>query len=753
MYRRFSALSIILLLTLSSSFALITFENPQINRESKILYTVKHELGGTESYRTLFQTDATGNENTKILTCFPEKMELLSKGALLQIRNRYGTARYSIADETLSWITRYDGFPTDAKSIVPETASSDGKWLCYLKKTGAATGLLVLKNAMTMQEYILDDKAEFDYEKVPAKWSPEKDLLLYEKDGGVYFCDPKAFEQNLQMDDSFRRIGDGAINCIEWANPKYIIYINRDLIYKIGTNELYTRALYSPVVGAGVVVGRIPLGFDPKKDHFWVNRGVNKLITIKSNSVISVYKITGASSSGFTDSYSKPFTDVRGSVVDYNLFWASDGTEILWVNLVGIDDGKKKSSIYRLSSYLELVGTIEQSKEPVLSPDGSKIVFGAGNNLFVYSLNQWDMIGYIKGEKFISYVWNGNETIYAGGASTVREWKMEDDGKFGPKGKILFLSSVKSAFWKLNSETTVTAQCATNDAIFFDYDHFRNVWLESAEDSRVAFEFMKKAAVKSQVVQNGKYRVYTGTTDNLLFENALYVRTLTGNGSTAPVFEEAVRKTPARRQVALVFDAVDSADGVTDILSVLSDYGIKGTFFLNGEFIRRYPKETKQIFLAGHDCASMFFTLTDFNEKGYVIDEEFVRRGLARNEDEFFAATGSELLLMWHAPFYKSTERIRKFGRDSGYKYIECSRLSLDTNTLEKSAEDGRKWYLGARDLVEIYVENAEDHMIIPVSAGISKGTRKDYLYEKLRLLIGDLLDEGFEFVPVRNLK
>ena len=108
--------------------------------------------------------------------------------------------------------------------------------------------------------------------------------------------------------------------------------------------------------------------------------------------------------------------------------------------------------------------------------------------------------------------------------------------------------------------------------------------------------------------------------------------------------------------------------------------------------------------------------------------------------------------MIWHAPFYKANSQIKKAGEASGYRYIEAGRLALDTYTLEKAA-DGNKWYLGAKDLVKLYVDNAQPDMIIPVNVGLADGTRTDFLYEKLSLLIGNFLDEGYEFTLVRNIK
>jgi len=60
---------------------------------------------------------------------------------------------------------------------------------------------------------------------------------------------------------------------------------------------------------------------------------------------------------------------------------------------------------------------------------------------------------------------------------------------------------------------------------------------------------------------------------------------------------------------------------------------------------------------------------------------------------------------------------------------------------------------LSAKELVKLYVDAASPNMIIPINVGAPDGTRKDYLYEELSLLIGNLLDLGYDFTLVRNLK
>ena len=42
---------------------------------------------------------------------------------------------------------------------------------------------------------------------------------------------------------------------------------------------------------------------------------------------------------------------------------------------------------------------------------------------------------------------------------------------------------------------------------------------------------------------------------------------------------------------------------------------------------------------------------------------------------------------------------------------------------------------------------------IVPVTVGLSNGTRESYLYDSLDLLLSAILDAGFDIVPVRYLK
>ena len=100
-------LIIFLLLGTSSLFAKISFGSSDLNQNDELLFTVSQNQAGSKKYNSLFYTKLTNGEtsaNPEILTCYPEQMELLNNGTVLQIRNRYGIAKYYMNSGKFDWI-------------------------------------------------------------------------------------------------------------------------------------------------------------------------------------------------------------------------------------------------------------------------------------------------------------------------------------------------------------------------------------------------------------------------------------------------------------------------------------------------------------------------------------------------------------------------------------------------------------------------------------------------------------------------
>ncbi len=719
-------------------FANISFENPDISSRDELVYILNYQTTGSYSYKSAFRSkliEKTSSSKKDLISCFPEQMELLSlmNKPVLQIRNRFGTARYYTATDSLSWIRQSEEIPLTTSFVTPYSASPDGKWICLIQKTGLASGNLLLENTSTGKQIELADNILFSYDKVPVKWSPEGTILLYEKKGNVFFCSPDAMGRDVEVEERYRKIGRGSIDSVEWASSRYLVYIDDYLVYRINSKELYTTSLYSGIISQGTPIGRLPFKFHSNHDNFSISPDTTSLVIAQDKKNFTYFKTIFSSCDYMNIVYSKPYTDSKASLANYSIFWDKNGEPILWFEKLPFDSTKVQGMVLKLGEQSQSVLEIEDSGEPVLSPDKSKVAFFAGSTLYIYDINSWNRIAQLSGEKVLNVVWENNSSLFIGGDVTIRRWTIGNE-----KAETVTVSSAQSVFW---DSTSGAITCETSDGRRFYYSPANGKWKPSSNSQDITHN-----------LQNGKYRVYCGTTANPYFDNALYVRTLSKKAVTKPLYSVSTKKMDAKKKIALIFDAYDNADGLPKIISSLSRFDIPGTFFINGEFIRRYPSQTRQIALNGYECASMFFTSTDLTDTTFIVDSNFIARGLGRNEDEFYLCTGKELSLFWHTPFYQSSPSIETAGNEAGYEYVNSYHKNSDNISL-RQIEDGSA-YITPVKLIEEYVDlmKATGGGVVPVTVGVSQENMPENLWEHIDLLINTLLNENFELVTISQL-
>ncbi len=723
-------LCLVFSLFLFSVSAGTSFGNPDLNLNDEILFTVRHNMVGTSPYKSLFYArlkDGYPEMAPELLTCYPEQMELLSGGDILQIRNRYGIARYNTRGGQLNWIEKSEELPENILPVVPYSASPNGKYFCRLERTSLYSGSLILENTENGKQSILCENVLNSYEDLPVKWSPDSTVVVYEKNGAVYFCNPDAVLRGVEIDERYRKIGRGTINSVHWASAKYLAYIDDYLLYKINTKELYTLGLYSGIIGQGKPMGRLPFQFNPLTDRFSSDSEVTSAVVTQNGRLFTYLVVRSASCDYMDVIYSRPYTESSASLIDSYIFWDNSGKPVLWQEKFPYDGTSEKGSVYKLDVNAKQVLEIQDSGKPFVSPNGTKVAFFAGSTVYVYDINSWKRLGILTGEKVISAIWTDDTELYVGGEKSIRKWNLVTN-----KTSTVTLSSVNAGYWN-KSDYTIVAD--SGNSKFYIYDYERKTW--SPFSSAEAF-------VPAPEKQNGRYRAYVGTTQNKTYDNALYVRSLSKNSITVPLYSTSAKKAPEKKKAAIAIELYDNADGLPEILSELKKYNVKATFFINGEFIRRYPSETRQIVANGHLCASMFFTTADLTENSFVINEDFIRRGLARNEDEFYDCTKTELSLFWHAPYYAVNPEIIQAGDNAGYTYIDTG-----SDVSEFTNPDA-----GPEKLIRKYAQRLEQTGggMVSVVGGFSQSNHSRPLYKYMDLLISVLLDSGYELVDLNSL-
>lgn len=746
---------------ISQVFAQVKFEKFDLNNNNKLIFSVKHSPIVESEYEALFymsldekinqSTINSEKNNPKLLTCYPEKLEILKEANIFQFRNRYGTALYDVKQDSLNWVKRSAEIEKSSTAFIPVyhnrlpplSVSPDGKYIFYIEQTSAAKGKLVVKSLETNSVLVVASDIEYGYDFVPVKWSSDSSIAIYENKGNLFFYNFKDAKFSKQLPEKYRSIGVGSINNVYWADENLLMYINHDLVYSISSTELYTRALYSDLIGTGRIVGRLPSPFVPSDDKFWTSVDGKSIVLLQDNRTLWYMELSGTDFNFVTTLFSYPFVTVPGTALNFNVFWANAKSgnviqyPIVWLEM--LRDGKSESYVYKLirdnegkQAYFESLPLSVLAHNPQLSPDKKYLSFVCEKNFNVYDLSTWTSKFVFNEEEISSYSWINNSSILLGGNETVRVWNCVVNSS-----KILFLSQATRFGWDGESDTVL----ASNSFGYFAYNQNSGVWKKASNN-----------IFRPQSTRNSKWRVFIDRSSNDAFENTLYGRELNAESYNIPLFEQCTEISAYNKpKVALTFDALDNADGLTPILSSLNRYGIKSTFFINGEFVRRFPTGVNEIIKAGHQCGSMFFSPYSLDDDAFKFTETFIRRGLARNEDDFYELTGSELSLVWHMPSYYLTDSILKAGEKSGYIWIDKGLAPEDYITYEKSLEDEIQ-YMSTSQIIDYLMENLEPGAIIPISVGIASGTRGDYLYDKLDVLISAILSEGYEIVTVSEL-
>ena len=137
-------------------------------------------------------------------------------------------------------------------------------------------------------------------------------------------------------------------------------------------------------------------------------------------------------------------------------------------------------------------------------------------------------------------------------------------------------------------------------------------------------------------------------------------------------------------------------------------------------------------------------------DASYQIDTNFIKQGLAKNEDDYHAITGKELTLLWHAPYYVINSQIIQASREMNYTYIGRDVDPLDWVSSQDATMSA--FYMPAAALVERVMKLKKPGSIIPIRIGKTSPGREDYLFHDLDTLINGLIEQGYSIVPVSVL-
>jgi peptidoglycan/xylan/chitin deacetylase (PgdA/CDA1 family) len=753
----------------------VRFSGLDLSRDGELLFQIRASGPSCGPYDTLFLENL-GSGKLRQLTLFPEQvMSLPSSGGLL-VYNRYGLFA---SDEDLGALRPLAAFSSflgeqriERGELPPVALSPDGRCLLYVRPTSAAFGDLLLIDVAAETEYLVSRGVEVELGNSPALWASDSSFFVYSKGNTLYYQSARQSQERRPLTEGYREIGPGKLSNLSVGADGLLYYVAGTAVYRLDSRELFTRAFYRGYLDIGRLVGQIPFRFDGNFDRFWVSPQGSQILLNKGRRNLFLYVLSAEDFADTGGSRTLPYLYLPRNTRVSRVLWPAGGPLTVLTEVV--EAGTRKLGLYRLEpgergvaagfAALEAGGL----RDVALSPDGGRAALLFSDRVLVYDYPGWNKQAERAHREPLRAVWlKEGELLIAG------RWITECWQPGSGQSRELWYSQAEAFSFSADEQelllqTGGTVLARQMAALHEETPEAEAGILRPADLIRSPqgpFRPLREKRVSSDA-----YRVFLEDSPRSAFANAIMVRDIAAVLTRPLVDREPAeleafpsREEPPdplvfahgsrlrRREVALVFNVIQSVEGLAETLATLSAYGLRATFFVNGEAIRSHPDAVREIGASGHEVGSLFSVAFNMTDTRFRLDREFIKAGLARNEDEYFEATGREISLLWHAPYYFVSSEILTASGQMNYQYVSRDVDSLDWVTRDVAATT-QDIYYGAAQLVERIMARKKPGSIVPVTIGSPDNGRDDYLFQKLDLLIDALLAAGYELVPVSVL-
>jgi len=221
------------------------------------------------------------------------------------------------------------------------------------------------------------------------------------------------------------------------------------------------------------------------------------------------------------------------------------------------------------------------------------------------------------------------------------------------------------------------------------------------------------------------------------------------------------------KKMALTFDGGSIDNAAHEILDILKDKGVHCTFFLTGEFIRRYPETVKRIHAEKHEVGNHTWGhphLTSYAQNRMHqtltgITENKITTELSKAASLFKMVTGTEMASLWRAPYGEYNNEILMWGARAGYRHVGWTTgrgWEGTMDTMDWVADTTSEAYHSADEIAEKILRlararnGAANGGVILMHLGTNR--REDFPHKRLPDIIQGLEDEGYILSTVTDL-
>lgn len=185
------------------------------------------------------------------------------------------------------------------------------------------------------------------------------------------------------------------------------------------------------------------------------------------------------------------------------------------------------------------------------------------------------------------------------------------------------------------------------------------------------------------------------------------------------------------KKVALSFDAAWGNEDTANLLEILKKHNIRVTFFMTGEWVRKYPDDVKAIAAAGHDLGNH----SENHKQMSRLSADQCRTELQKAHDRVKELTGFDMTL-FRPPYGDYNNTLVQTVNDMGYHCIQWDVDSLD-------------WKDYGADAI---VNKVLNHKHLGNGSIILMHNGAKYTPEALEAVILGLQEKGYTIVPISEL-
>jgi len=213
------------------------------------------------------------------------------------------------------------------------------------------------------------------------------------------------------------------------------------------------------------------------------------------------------------------------------------------------------------------------------------------------------------------------------------------------------------------------------------------------------------------------------------------------------------------KRLALTIDGGSAANGADSLIRIITERGLRLTFFLTGIFIQQYPGIVQILVQQGQEIGNHTYThphLTTWKQNKTHellshVDQNFVQNQLQATDSLLYASTGTHMLPLWRAPFGEYNAEILQWAAMAGYKHIGWTPAC---DTWDWVSDTTSQLYLSGEQIYQklMHLEEAGRLKGAIMLMHLNSERENDPLYKILPRILDELISRGYQILSVSEL-